>query len=77
MAGFDAAWAAVDHAKDGEPASSELRPLLRRVYSDVLAVPTNFPALSPKAAVLPSLLLATGLLTPSTGFPTTALRSQR
>jgi len=52
MAGFDAAWAAVDHAKDGEPASSELRPLLRRVYSDVLAVPTNFPALKESLVAL-------------------------
>jgi hypothetical protein len=45
MAGFDAAWAAVDHRKRGEPVSSELRPLLRQVYSDVLAVPPDLPAL--------------------------------
>ena len=45
MVGFDAAWGAVDHAKDGEPVSSELRPLLRQVYSDVLAVPAGLPAL--------------------------------
>jgi hypothetical protein len=44
-AGFDAAWAAVNHAKDGEAVSSDLRPLLERVYSSVLAVPTNLPAL--------------------------------
>jgi hypothetical protein len=31
---------------------------------------------SPRAGVLPSLLLAIGLFTPSTGFPATALRSQ-
>ena len=45
MVGFDAARAAVDHAKDAEPVSSELRPLLRQVYSDVLAVPADLPAL--------------------------------
>lgn len=44
MAGFEAAWAAIDRAKDGEPVSSELRPLLRQIYSDVLAVPTDLPA---------------------------------
>jgi len=45
MASFDTAWAAVNHAKDGEAVSSDLRPLLERVYSTVLAVPTNLPAL--------------------------------
>jgi hypothetical protein len=29
MSGFDAARAAVDHAKDGEPVSAELRPTAR------------------------------------------------
>ena len=32
---------------------------------------------SPRAGVLPSLLLVAGRLTPSTGLPRTALRSQR
>jgi hypothetical protein len=41
MTGFNDAWAAVDHPKDGEPVSPELQPLLRRVYSDVLAAPAN------------------------------------
>ena len=41
MAGFDTAWAAVNHEQDGEPVSSDLRPLLQGVYSAVLAVPTN------------------------------------
>ena len=45
IAGFDAAWAAVNHEKDGEQVSSELRPLLKQVYSDVLAVPADLPAL--------------------------------
>ena len=45
MAGFDTAWAAVNHTKDGEPVSSELRPLLRQVYHDVLAVPLDLPTL--------------------------------
>lgn len=33
MADFQTAWAAVDHAKNGEPASVELRPLLQQVRS--------------------------------------------
>lgn len=41
MAGFDTAWAAVNHARGGEPVSPDLRPLLQGVYSAVLAVPTN------------------------------------
>src|SRR5215469_16293182 len=45
MAGFDSAWVAVNHAKDGQAVSSDLRPLLERIYSAVLAVPTNLPAL--------------------------------
>lgn len=45
MAGFDEAWAAVDQRRDGEPVSPHLQPLLRRVYSDVLAAPVNLPAL--------------------------------
>ena len=39
--GFDTAWAAVNHPRDGEPVSSDLCPLLQEVYSAVLAVPTN------------------------------------
>ena len=45
MAGFDAAWVAVNHRRDGEQVSSELRPLLREVYSNVLAVPADLSAL--------------------------------
>ena len=45
MADFDEAWAAVDQARDGEPVSLQLQPLLRRVYSDVLAAPVSLPAL--------------------------------
>jgi hypothetical protein len=45
MAGFDAAWSTVNHAKDGEPVSSELHPLLRQIYSDVVATPADLPAL--------------------------------
>ena len=43
MPGFDDAWAAVNHRKDGERVSPELQPLLRRVYTDVLAVPLAYP----------------------------------
>ncbi|SRR6266404_3530337 len=45
MAGFDTAWSAVNHAKDGEPVSCELWPLLRQVYHDVQAVPIDLPTL--------------------------------
>ena len=60
MAGFEAAWAAVDRAKDGEPVSSELRPLLRQVYSDVLVEPTNLPALKESLARLLQYLSGAG-----------------
>ncbi|HZU44787.1 MAG TPA: hypothetical protein VE994_19060 [Terriglobales bacterium] len=45
MAGFDEAWAVVDHPINGEAVSPELRPLLRRVYSEILAAPADLPAL--------------------------------
>jgi hypothetical protein len=60
MAGFEAAWAAVDHAKDGEPVSPELRPLLRQVYSDVLVEPTDLPALKESLARFFQYLSAAG-----------------
>ena len=41
MPGFDHAWSAVATSRQGEPVSPELRPLLRRVYSTVLASPTD------------------------------------
>jgi hypothetical protein len=52
MAGFDEAWAAVAHPRDGEAVSPELQPLLRRVYSDVLATPVDLPALKESLAAL-------------------------
>jgi len=60
MTGFDAAWAAVDHEKDGESVSSELRPLLRQVYSDVLAVPNDLPALKNSLTALLEYLSGAG-----------------
>jgi len=45
MADFDTAWAAVNHAKDGEVVSSDLRPLLEKVYSSVLVAPMNLQVL--------------------------------
>lgn len=60
MAGFDAAWTAVNHAKDGEPVSSELRPLLRQVYCDVVATPADLPALKGSLAHLLEYLSGTG-----------------
>ena len=41
MKGFEALWTSVARTRDGEPVSSELRPLLRRVYEDVLTSPVN------------------------------------
>lgn len=52
MAGFDEAWAAVDHPTYGEPVSPELQPLLRRVYSEVLAAPADLPALKESLTAL-------------------------
>ena len=52
MAGFDDAWAAVDHPRDGEPVSPELQPLLRRVYSEVMASPADLPAMKESLTVL-------------------------
>jgi len=45
VASFDNAWAAVNHRKNGESVSPELQPLLRRVYTDVLAAPVDLAAL--------------------------------
>jgi hypothetical protein len=45
MAGFEDAWAAVAHRRDGQPVSPELKPLLRDVYSDVLATTADLCAL--------------------------------
>jgi hypothetical protein len=52
MPGFDDAWAAVDHPRDGEIVSPELRPLLQQVYSDVLALPTDLHALKKNLVAL-------------------------
>jgi hypothetical protein len=41
MPSFDDAWDAVNHRRDGEAVSPELQPLLRRVYTEVLAVPLD------------------------------------
>jgi len=60
MTGFDTAWAAVNHAKDEEPVSSELRPLLQGVYSAVLAVPTNLHALKDSLSSLLEYLSGVG-----------------
>jgi len=60
LAGFDTAWKAVNHAKDGEPVSSELRPLLQQVYSDVLGVPANLPVLKSSLTALLEYLSGAG-----------------
>jgi hypothetical protein len=45
MPGFDDAWFAVTTSQDGESVSSELRPLLRSVYSAVLSTPVDLAGL--------------------------------
>jgi hypothetical protein len=52
MSGFDEAWAAVDHRKGLEAVSSELKPLLHRVYASVLATPVDLYALKESLAAL-------------------------
>jgi len=52
MAGFEESWAAVDHQRHGERVSPELRPLLKRVYSDVLTTPANLAALKESLTAL-------------------------
>ena len=39
MPGFDEAWTAIDVARNGEPVSHALRPLLQAVYSQSLSKP--------------------------------------
>jgi hypothetical protein len=45
MPGFDDAWTAVVCGRDGDSVSPQLRPLLRQVYTDVLAQPPKLAAL--------------------------------
>jgi hypothetical protein len=45
MPGFHKAWAAVAVGREGEPVSPELRPLLERVYVDILSSPTDLAGL--------------------------------
>jgi len=60
MPGFNSVWAAVNHGKNGEPVSSDLRPLLHDVYSAILAVPTNLYALKDSLASLLEYLTGVG-----------------
>ena len=52
MSGFNDAWAAVAHPHDGETVSSDLRPHLERVYSDVLAEPLDLGTLKESLSAL-------------------------
>lgn len=52
MAGFEDAWTAVAHPRDEEGVSPELQPLLRRVYSNVLALPPDLYALKESLSAL-------------------------
>ncbi|HET7212417.1 MAG TPA: hypothetical protein VFL79_02415 [Terriglobia bacterium] len=45
MVGFEDAWSAVSGARDGEPVSCELQPLLQNVYLNALARPLDPAAL--------------------------------
>lgn len=65
MPGFESAWAAVNHAKDGQPVSSELRPLLHDVYSAVLTVPMNLHALKESLTSLLEYLAGVGRTNPN------------
>ena len=52
MAGFEDAWMAVAHPRDGEAVSPELEPLLRGVYSDILAIPPDLQSLKKSLTAL-------------------------
>jgi len=60
MGGFDKAWTAAARPRDGESVSPELRPLLQRVYSDVLNKPLNPPSLKHSLVALLEYLSGTG-----------------
>jgi hypothetical protein len=60
MAGFDEAWAAVNHPRDSEPVSPELQSLLGRLYSEVLRVPTDLSALKESLLALLEYLSGAG-----------------
>ena len=59
MKGFEQLWTSIAKTRDGEPVSPELRrPLLRRVYDDVLTSPVNLPALKRSLMELLRILLS-------------------
>jgi hypothetical protein len=60
MAGFDNAWTAVDHPRNGERVSIELRQLLQRVYSELLATPRSLAGLKDSLVALLEYLNAAG-----------------
>ena len=60
MAGFDEAFAAVNHHKEGQPVSPELQPPLRCVYSDILATPVDLAALKRSLVALLEYLAGKG-----------------
>jgi len=45
MSGFEDAWSAVASSRDEEPVSPELRPLLAKIYTDVLSTPLDLVSL--------------------------------
>ncbi len=60
MKGFEQLWNAVAKTRDGEPVSSELKPLLHKVYVDVLAGPVNLQRLKLSVTDLLKYLSAEG-----------------
>lgn len=60
MPGFDDAWAAVNRWREVERVSPELQPLLRRVYSDALAVPLDLTAIKQSLTALLEYLASRG-----------------
>jgi len=60
MSGFEDAWKSVAAGKDGDIPSSELKPLLQRVYSDVLGQPLDLNSLKASLTVLLEFLAGPG-----------------
>ena len=60
MAGFEDAWAAVANPRDGEFVSAELRPLLKTVYSSILAAPPDLMVLKRNLVALLEFLSVNG-----------------
>ena len=65
MKGFEQLWTAVAKTRDGQPVSPELKPLLHRVYDDVLTSPVNLSNLKQSLIDLLQYLSAEGRTNPN------------